>query len=131
MAECGRSSTARSSTLWGVHPFLGQSGPIAIAHRGGAGEAPENTLEAFEIAITLGYTYIETDAHLTRDGVLVAFHDERLDRVTDRTGAIAELAIRELEAADAGNTFSLDGGSSFAFRGRGIRVPRLEEILVR
>src|SRR5664279_6387770 len=82
MAECGRSSTARSSTLWGVHPFLGQSGPIAIAHRGGAGEAPENTLEAFEIAITLGYTYIETDAHLTRDGVLVAFHDERLDRVT-------------------------------------------------
>ena len=131
MAECGRSSTARSSTLWGVHPFLGQSGPIAIAHRGGAGEAPENTLEAFEIAITLGYTYIETGAHLTRDGVLVAFHDERLDRVTDRTGAIAELAICELEAADAGNTFSLDGGSSFPFRGRGIRVPRLEEILVR
>jgi len=54
MAEWGRSSTARSSTLWGVHPFLGQSGQIAIAHRGGAGEAPENTLEAFEIAITLG-----------------------------------------------------------------------------
>ena len=93
MAERGRSSTVRSSTLWGVHSFLGQSGPIAFAHRGGAGEAPENTLEAFEIAVTLGYTYIETDAHVTRDGVLVAFHDERLDRVTDRTGAIAELGI--------------------------------------
>jgi len=114
-----------------VHSFLRQSGPIAFAHRGGAGEAPENTLEAFEIAVALGYWYVETDAHVTRDGVVVAFHDERLDRVTDRTGAIAELAIADVEAADAGYAFSLDGGSSFPFRGRGIRVPRLEEILVR
>ena len=114
-----------------MHSFLRGSGPIAFAHRGGAGEAPENTLEAFEIAVTLGYRYIETDAHVTRDGVLVAFHDERLDRVTDRTGAIADLGIFEVEAADAGYTFSLDGGSSFPVRGRGIRVPRLEEILVR
>jgi glycerophosphoryl diester phosphodiesterase len=114
-----------------VHPFLQQPGPIAFAHRGGAGEAPENTLEAFEIAVTLGYTYLETDAHLTRDGVLVAFHDERLDRVPDRTGAIADLEIAEVEAADAGYTLSRDDGSSFPFRGRGIRVPRLEEILAR
>jgi glycerophosphoryl diester phosphodiesterase len=114
-----------------VHSFLGQPGPIAFAHRGGGGEAPENTLEAFEIAVSLGYVYIETDAHLTRDGVLVAFHDERLDRVTDRTGAISELVIAEVEAADAGYMFSLDGASSFPFRARGIRVPRLEEILVR
>jgi glycerophosphoryl diester phosphodiesterase len=114
-----------------VHSFLGQPGPIAVAHRGGAGEAPENTLEAFEIAVALGYMYLETDAHVTRDGVLVAFHDERLDRVTDRTGAIAELVVAEVEAADAGYMFSRDGGSSFPFRARGIRVPRLEEILVR
>jgi glycerophosphoryl diester phosphodiesterase len=85
-----------------VHPFLVEPGPIAFAHRGGAGEAPENTLAAFEIAVALGYRYLETDVHLTRDGVLVAFHDERLDRVTDRTGAIAELGIAEIEAADAG-----------------------------
>jgi glycerophosphoryl diester phosphodiesterase len=120
-----------SARLWAVHSFLSQPGPIAFAHRGGAGEAPENTLEAFEIAVSLGYMYIETDAHLTRDGVLVAFHDDRLDRVTDRTGAIAELVIAEVEAADAGYMFSLDGGSSFPFRARGVRVPRLEEILVR
>lgn len=63
--------------------------------------------------------------------MLVAFHDERLDRVTDRSGAIADLGIIEVEAADAGYRFSLDDGSSFAFRGRGIRVARLEEILVR
>ena len=114
-----------------MHPFLDRSGPIAFAHRGGAGEAPENTLVAFGAAIALGYRFLETDAHVTRDGVLVAFHDERLDRVTDRTGAIAELDIVEVEAADAGYTFSPDGGSSFPFRGRDIRVPRLEEIFVR
>ena len=79
----------------------------------------------------LGYRYLETDVHLTRDGVLVAFHDERLDRVTDRTGAIAELGIAEVEAADAGHTFSPDGGRTFPFRGCGIRVPRLEAILAR
>src|ERR1039458_2794644 len=88
-------------TLRDVHPFLNQSGPIAYAHRGGAGEAPENTLAAFEIAVTLGYRYLETDAHVTRDGVLVAFHDDRLDRVTDRTGAIAELGIIEVEIGRA------------------------------
>ena len=114
-----------------MHPFLDAPGPIASAHRGGANEAPENTLAAFQIAVALGYRYLETDAHLTRDGVLVAFHDDRLDRVTDRKGAIAELGITEVEAADAGFAFSPDGGSSFPFRGRGIRVPRLEEILMR
>ena len=80
------------------HPFLEWGGPLAFAHRGGASDAPENTLPAFEHAIGLGYRYLETDVHVTADGVLVAFHDEHLDRVTDRTGAIAELpwaAVRE------------------------------------
>jgi glycerophosphoryl diester phosphodiesterase len=86
---------------------------------------------AFEIAVELGYSYLETDAHITRDGVLVAFHDDRLDRVTDRKGAIDELAIADVEAADAGYTFSPDGGCSFPFRGQGIRVPRLEDVLAR
>ena len=114
-----------------VRPFLAEPGPIAFAHRGGAGEAPENTLAAFEVAITLGYRYLETDVHVTRDNVLVAFHDERLDRVTDRTGAIAALRIVEVQAADAGYTFSVDDGRTFPFRGCGVRVPLLEEILVR
>ena len=114
-----------------VHPFLMVSGPIAVAHRGGAGEAPENTLPAFELAIQLGFRYLETDVHLTLDGVLVAFHDARLDRTTDRTGAIAELTIAEVEAADAGWSFTPDGGQTFPFRGKGVRVPRLEELLGR
>jgi glycerophosphoryl diester phosphodiesterase len=114
-----------------MHPFLDHPGPIAFAHRGGAGEAPENTLAAFEAAVALGYEYLETDAHLTRDGVLVAFHDEHLDRVTDRTGAIAQLGIAEVEAADAGYVFSRDRGRTFPWRGRGLRIPRLVDILAR
>jgi glycerophosphoryl diester phosphodiesterase len=114
-----------------MHPFVDQPGPIAFAHRGGAGEAPENTLAAFEVAVALGYEYLETDAHLTGDGVLVAFHDEHLDRVTDRTGAIARLGIAEVEAADAGYAFSRDGGQTFPLRGGGLRIPRLVDILAR
>lgn len=114
-----------------MHPFLDGPTPVAIAHRGGAEEAPENTLEAFEAAVALGYRYLETDAHVSRDGVVVAFHDPRLDGVTDRAGAIADLTIAEIEAADAGYRFSPDGGQSFPFRGRGLRVPRLAELLTR
>ena len=115
----------------GVHPFLDHRVPIAIAHRGASDQAPENTLPAFAAAIALGYRYLETDAHVTRDGVLVAFHDARLDRVTDRAGAIPDLTIAEVATADAGYAFSADGGRTFPFRGQGVGVPRLEELLAR
>ena len=82
-----------------AYPFLHWPGPIPFAHRGGASEAPENTMPAFEHAVRLGYRYLETDAHVTADGVLIAFHDDRLDRVTDRTGVIAELPWSEVQRA--------------------------------
>jgi glycerophosphoryl diester phosphodiesterase len=82
-----------------VKPFLDHDGPIAFAHRGGALEAPENTMAAFSYAVELGYSYIETDVHVTADGVLLAFHDDVLDRVTDAAGVIAELPYREVQAA--------------------------------
>lgn len=71
--------------------FLRWPGPIPFAHRGGASEVPENTLPAFEHAVRLGYRYVETDVHVTADGVLLAFHDDILDRVTDRGGVVSEL----------------------------------------
>jgi glycerophosphoryl diester phosphodiesterase len=114
-----------------VRPFLDTSPPIAFAHRGGAKEAPENTMLAFEAAVALGYRYLETDTHVTADGVLVAFHDADLDRLTDGTGPIADLSLREVQSADAGFWFTTDGGRTFPHRGRGLRVPALHELLVR
>jgi glycerophosphoryl diester phosphodiesterase len=81
------------------HPYLDHHGPIAFAHRGGAGDWPENSLEAFSNAVGLGFTYVETDAHVTSDGVVIAFHDDNLDRVTDRNGLISELPWSEVSQA--------------------------------
>ncbi|MDO5712568.1 MAG: glycerophosphodiester phosphodiesterase family protein [Micrococcales bacterium] len=88
-----------------IHPYL-ERPPLALAHRGGPEFAPhaglENTLAAFVGAARLGYRYIETDVHLTADGVLVAFHDEVLDRVTDARGRIADLPWPRVEQARVG-----------------------------
>ncbi len=81
-----------------THPYLEWPGPIPFAHRGGTSSAPENTLPAFEHAAELGYRYLETDVHLTADGVLVAFHDADLLRTcgVDRTiAATAWAEVRE------------------------------------
>jgi glycerophosphoryl diester phosphodiesterase len=83
-------------------PFLDWPTPIAFAHRGGASEAPENTLPAFERAVQLGYTYLETDVHVTADGVLVAFHDTDLSRTCGRPGIITELPWSDVSAARVG-----------------------------
>ncbi|HEX2048805.1 MAG TPA: glycerophosphodiester phosphodiesterase [Acidimicrobiales bacterium] len=83
--------------------FLDHPGPIPFAHRGGASDHPENTMPAFEHAVRLGYRYLETDAHTTVDGVVVAFHDPVLDRVTDRSGVITQLSWDTVRAARVGN----------------------------
>ena len=80
-------------------PYLDHPGPIPFAHRGGAVEFAENTMAGFEGAVGLGYRYIETDVHATSDGVLLAFHDDVLDRVTDRTGVIEQLPWSEVRQA--------------------------------
>lgn len=96
--------------------YLDHSGPVPLAHRGfdADGGGLENTMAAFRAAVDLGYRYVETDVHATRDGVVVAFHDETLDRVTDRRGAIPELSWREVSRARVGG---VEG------------VPRLEDLL--
>ena len=102
--------TSSGATPRTGYPYLDRGAEggavLAFAHRGGAYhpeiEGLENTLAAFRHAAALGYTYLETDVHVTRDGVLLAFHDSVLDRVTDRQGAIADATYAEVRAALVG-----------------------------
>jgi glycerophosphoryl diester phosphodiesterase len=84
--------------------YLNHTLPLAFAHRGGAAHQPENSWAAFEHAVALGYTHLETDCRATQDGILLAFHDRTLNRVTDMTGRIAQLSYREVSAARIGGT---------------------------
>lgn len=98
------------------HAFLDHTGPAAIAHRGGALENVENTMAAFAHSVELGYSYAETDVHATADGVVVAFHDDNLARITKgvHTGLIRDLSWDEFRRIPIGEQE---------------RIPRLEEVL--
>lgn len=95
--------------------------PVIYAHRGASAVRPENTMPAFEKALELGATGIETDVQMSRDGRLVLCHDERLERTTGGRGPLAALSWNELRA--------LDAGSWFAPEYAGTRLPLLEELL--
>jgi glycerophosphoryl diester phosphodiesterase len=111
------------------YPFFEGKRPRVIGHRGAAGEAPENTLVAFDEALREGADLIELDVQGTRDGNVVIIHDSVLDRTTNGCGPIDACSLPEIKALDAGHRFSLDDGQSFPYRGRGIQVPTLEEFL--
>lgn len=99
------------------HPYLSDEPPVAFAHRGAHGDEAgvgENSFEAFERAVQLGYRYVETDVHRTADGVVVALHDDTLDRTTDGEGVVSQRAWGEIQR------LTVSGGG---------RVPRLEELL--
>lgn len=114
-----------------VHPYLEIPTPIAIGHRGCAGEAPENTLPSFERALAQGAAILETDVHLTRDAVPVLLHDDAVDRVSDGRGPAREQSLAELRRLDFGYRFSPDAGRSHPYRGRGVRLATLQEAFER
>lgn len=95
--------------------------PWIIAHRGASGQAPENTLAAFERAVQVGSPFIETDLQLTRDAHFVAIHDGTLERTTNGRGAVHDFTLAELRELDAGKWFDRE------FSGE--RIPTLEETL--
>jgi glycerophosphoryl diester phosphodiesterase len=110
-------------------PVFKTDRPLIFAHRGGARLAPENTLAAIDNGIKLGSDGLEIDVQLSSDGIPVVIHDPTLDRTTNRTGPVRHFTAAELARVDAGFHFEVD--SRFPFRGQGIGIPRLDEVLKR
>lgn len=115
-----------------VRPFFNtkRRSTEVIAHRGGGGEWPGETLFAFERAESAGADVLEMDLHSTSDGALVLMHNSTVDQTTNGTGQIADLTLAQIKSLDAGYRFSPDG-VQFPFRGQGITVPTLREVFER
>ncbi|OEH94086.1 glycerophosphodiester phosphodiesterase [Bacillus solimangrovi] len=107
---------------------IGSSSPDIIAHRGGAGIAPENTLEAFTLSESLGVDILEFDVRLSKDGQVIVIHDESIDRTTNGKGNVSDYTIEKLKSFDAGYQFVGPDGS-YPYRGKGITIPLLTEVL--
>jgi glycerophosphoryl diester phosphodiesterase len=101
---------------------------LIIAHRGGAGLWPENTIHALQHAAQLGVNLSEIDLHMSRDGVLVVIHDETIERTTNGQGRVQDFTFAELKKFDAGYHWTADNGRTFPFRGQGITIPSLVEV---
>jgi len=112
-----------------THPLLRPGTHPVVGHRGNCAHAPENTLESFRQAIALGVDALEFDVRVTSDGTVVVFHDATLERTTGTTGVLAEVTFDEVRRLDAGATFSRDGGRTTPYRGLGIGVPSLRDVL--
>jgi glycerophosphoryl diester phosphodiesterase len=100
--------------------------PTNFAHRGASAQVPENTIEAFRLAVEAGAGGLELDVHMTLDGEIVVIHDSTVDRTTEGSGVVAEMGLDELRLLDAGYRFSRDGG--YPYRGQGVRIPTLAEV---
>jgi len=100
-----------------------------VAHRGASGYAPETTLEAYRLAIRMGADFVEADIHRLRDGTLVAIHDADLTRTTNGKGWVADLALAELKALDAGSWFNDAYPEKARVQYAGLQVPTLQEVL--
>lgn len=109
-------------------PFFAQvkNRPEVIAHRGGEGHWPGETMYAFERAVKMGVDVLEFDIHMTRDGHLVLMHNADVDATTDKSGQLKKMSLQEVQALDAG--YRWKRGSEFPYRGIGIKVPTLDEV---
>lgn len=102
--------------------------PLVIAHQGGDGIWPGNTLYAFQHAAALGVDVIETDLRMSKDGVLMITHDDHVERISNGKGKIVDLTYAELVKLDAGYNWTLDGGKTYPYRGQGITYTSLEDV---
>lgn len=131
--DFGYFSAYSNSMKYSKHPFF-KPVPKVIAHRGDSAFFPENTLPAFESAQEIGVDCIETDVHCTKDGEVIIWHDDTLDRSTNGHGPVEQYTLNELKKLDAGYWFSGEDNvnhekSEYPFRDRGIRMTTLHEAL--
>ncbi|MDE1462943.1 glycerophosphodiester phosphodiesterase [Spartinivicinus poritis] len=119
-------ATAKTAPHYPVYDNLPT--PAVIAHRGGKGLWPENTLHAFQEAVSLGVDMLELDVRQTKDGQLVVLHDEYVDRTTNGKGSISQLTLAEVKKLDAGFNWTEDN-QNFPYRGKGISIPTFQEVL--
>ncbi|MEA3439442.1 MAG: glycerophosphodiester phosphodiesterase [Chloroflexota bacterium] len=111
------------------HPFLDLPKPLVMAHRGGMGLWPPNTLYAYERSVQMGVDVLEMDIHMSADGTIIVRHDPTVDATTNGSGTINDLTLAEIKSLDAGYIWTGDNGQSHPFRGLGITIPTLEEVL--
>lgn len=104
--------------------------PLVIAHRGGAGIAPESTIEAMDKSVEMGVDMLEFDVHLTSDHELVVLHDDTVDRTTEGTGHINDIPLSEVQELDAGYRYVDDNGQH-SYRGQGVYIPTVREVFER
>ena len=102
--------------------------PLVIAHQGGDGLWPSDTMYAFQRAVAMGVDMLEMDLHVTADGQFVLMHDETVDRTTDGIGRLEDMTLAQVKALDAGYRWTADGGQTYPYRGQGITVATVEEL---
>lgn len=103
--------------------------PLIFAHRGSTILAPENTATAFDLALSFGSDILETDVRLSKDGVVVVFHDKKVDRTTNAQGKVRNFTFKQLKQLDAAYRFTDSQGTRYA--DRGIRIMSLDELFAR
>tara|TARA_B100001250_G_scaffold410633_1_gene437483 strand:+ start:5469 stop:6368 length:900 start_codon:yes stop_codon:yes gene_type:complete len=109
-------------------PYFADDRFQIIAHRGGLGLRPENTILAFQNADSLNVDVLEMDIHSSADGELVVIHDDTVDRTTNGVGRVSEINFKQLRQLDAAFNWQNNYGE-IPYRGKGIRIPSLSEIL--
>ena len=130
VAQCRAMAGDGMMELMTRHPWARAARALVFGHRGGSRLAPENTLAAFDRAVAEGADGLELDVRLSRDGEVMVCHDPTLDRTCDARGAVGDLMAAELQRVDAGYRFT-PGDGTHPFRGCGLSVPTLREVLAR
>jgi glycerophosphoryl diester phosphodiesterase len=108
--------------------FMPKDRPINVAHRGASAQAPENTLEAFRLAVEAGAGGLALDVRMTLDREIIVIRDATVDRTTNGSGRVADMKLDDIRRFDAGHHFSLDGGCTHPCRGKKFRIPTLAEV---